>query len=338
MEVSFGGEAGIFYFVPLIATWCNTSVFDAAWWFLCMQVTVGAIASSTALLTQAETWLGTGMVVVGIAGLATVSWIISDVYVIYFFTVSFLPWLLVLLQKKHYRSLLGYSFLLGLVYEYGNFVRSFSGLPLLMGFLVAVMFSLRNSRNTFLAILLFCAGSMCVKMHIHKVLSVRNAYLKEHKIDFLDYPLQHTFWHNIYMGFGFITNNRDIVFSDECSLAKVNQLNPQARYLDSLYETALKNEVLRLCFLSPNFVLRVFFAKLGVLFYYLLLFANIGLIAAYYAPKPLYVELSYWSMMLIGALPGLLTIPNMLYLLGFCSTASLYGIHSLIFYLNKKRL
>ncbi len=334
VEHSFGGEAGLFYFVPLFASFFDLSALDAAWWFLLVQVFSGVFFAGTALLSQAKTLLGKSIVLFGVSGLGGVAWLSSDVYVTYFFTVSFFPWFLFLLEKKYYKSLCAYSLLVGLVIEYGNFVRSFSGLPLLVGTIVAVVCSCRVSRKTFLLLSLLTLGIGSAKLHIHNVIKHRNQYLHRQRYVFKEAKLQHTFWHNIYMGFGFITNNKNINFSDGCSMARVKEIDGQAVYLNSHYESILRNEVINLCFYSPNFVLRVLFAKLGILIYYFLLFSNIGLIAAYYSPKSWRIEIPYLAMLFIGALPGFLTIPTMLYLLGFVSVAVLYGVHSVIHFLN----
>ena len=299
---------------------------------------IGVIASGTALFSIAKTFLGKIIVMVGVGLLGVVAWLASDVYTTYFFTVSFFPWVLILLEKKYYRILFVYGFLLGVIVEYGNFVRSFSGLPLLAGVTVALVCSLKFSRKTFLVSAFIVLGIGLVKFHIHTVIQQRDRYLQTQGYVFEKANLQHIFWHNIYMGFGFITNNKNLNFSDTCSVEKVKEVNNQIIYLSSEYELTLRNEVLKLCLYSPNYLLRVLFAKLGVLFYYLLLFANIGLLAAYYYPKPFCIEFSYWSMLLFSALPGLLTIPNIFYILGFISIATFYGICSIVYALNKRTL
>lgn len=334
VEQSFGGEAGIFYFVPLIATFLNISALDATWFFLFLQVVTGVIVSGIAFLLMAKTLLGRCIVLIGVSMLGFVAWFASDVYVTYFFTVSFFPWILVLLEKKNYKMLCAYSFVLGLIIEYGNFVRSFSGLPLLVGALVLILFAFRFSRKTFLLLVFLFFGIGLVKGHIYRVIQNRNKYLKTQGYIVEQGSISHTFWHAVYCGLGFISNNKGIDFSDTCSAQKVKLINSHAQYLGFEYEMILRNEVWKLCLYSPNYVLRVLFAKIGVLFYYFLLFANVGLIAAYYARKPFYIELSYGVMLLVSALPGLLTIPNILYLIGFVSVATLYGIHSIIYMLN----
>ena len=336
VEQSFGGEIGIFYFVPLIASFFKISALDATWFFLLIQVASGCLVAGTAFFSIAKTVLGKIVVVVGMIALSMIVWLVSDVYIVYFFTVSFFPWVIALLEKKHYKVLFIYSFVLGVVIEYGNFVRSFSGLPLLVGFIVATVYFYKISRKTFFLLIPLILGIGCLKLHVYTVIKHRDVYLKNQGYNFEKEQLQHVFWHSVYAGFGFITNNKNINFSDSCSANRVKKINSQAEYLKPLYESTLRNEVLKLCIYSPHYVLRVLFAKLGVLFYYLLLFANIGLIMTLYYPKPLYIEYSYWAMLLISALPGILTIPNTLYLLGFVSVAVLYGIHSIIYALNMR--
>lgn len=324
--------------MPLIANYFGLSALDAAWWFLFAQVAVGVIVSGTALFSIAKTFSGKAFVVVGVSAVGIITWCISDVYVTYFFTVSFFPWILNFLEEKSSRILYAYSFIIGFVIGYGNFVRSFSGLPLLVGVSAAVICFCKFSRKTLLSLGLVMLGMGFVQLHIKNIIQYRNKYLNSQKYVFKKDNIHHAFWHSVYAGFGFITNNKNVDFSDTCSSRKVKKINPQAVYLSSEYELTLRNEVLTLCLNSPNYVLRVLFAKLGVLFYYLLLFANVGLIAAYYAPKSLCVEISYGIMLLVSALPGLLTIPTLPYLLGFVSIAALYGIHSIIYLLNTKYL
>ncbi|NDD59208.1 MAG: hypothetical protein EBZ47_08185 [Chlamydiae bacterium] len=337
LEHGFGGEAGAFYFVPLLATFFNISSAQATWLFFTTLALVGFVVGVIPLYLEAKTLLGKFIAILGVAALAYVAWLVGDVYIAYFFTVSFFPLFLWLLQR--YSVLIfGYGVFLGVVVEVGNFIRSYSALPLCVGILVAFfvyLYSLSHKKLLACSVLLslYC-GTVIFDYHIQKVLRERRIFLEKQGYKDIEYPLEHTFWHAVYCGFGFITNDKNLNFSDSCSAQKVQEVDPKAQYLDAEYEKTLRNEVLKLCIKSPHYVMRVLFAKLGVLFYFLLLFANIGLIAAYYYPKPLYVELGYWSMILVSALPGLLTIPTTTYILGFISACGLYGIHSIVYLLN----
>jgi hypothetical protein len=142
--------------------------------------------------------------------------------------------------------------------------------------------------------------------------------------------LPHTFWHNIYAGLGFVTNDYGLYYSDNCSVAKVQEVAPEVVYLSEEYENTLRDETLKICKKHPQFILKMLFAKGGVLFYYLLAFANIGLVCAWFYRKPWYLEISYWLAMWFSALPGIVTVPVAPYLTGFFTAATFYGIHSII--------
>lgn len=338
LEQGFGGEAGAFYFVPLVATFFNISSADATWLFFTGLAVTGFLVAVFPLYLETKTVLGKIIAVVGVAALTYVGWLVGDVYIAYFFTVSFFPLFLWLLQRQS-RFIFAYAPLIGVVVGMGNFVRSYSALPLCVAIAVALAchcYSFKNMRkNAFLLLFFLYGGAALFDYHVKGVLQERNFFLEKHGYRNRQDPLEHTFWHSLYAGLGFITNDKNLDFSDSCSHERVKTINKNAHYLDSEYEKALRNEVLKLCIQSPHYVMRVLFAKLGVLFYFLLLFANIGLLAAYYYPKPLYVELGYWSMIAAGALPGLLTVPTTTYILGFISACALYGIYSIVYGLNQ---
>src|SRR5438309_650714 len=76
----------------------------------------------------------------------------------------------------------------------------------------------------------------------------------------------------------------------------------------------------------PSLVMETIAAKLGVIAGWLVICANVGLVAAYYYPKHWAIETGCWSAMGFQALPGILTIPARAYLLGFIAFAVLYGV------------
>jgi hypothetical protein len=338
VEQSFGGEAGAFYFVPLLAKIFTISSKLATWYFFLGLVVIGTIVASSAFVFLSETLKGKSLSIIGICALGSVSWAIGDVYIGYFFAIAFFPWIIILLKQKFYKTLIGYCFVLGIIGECAHFIRSYSAVPLFIGTAVAIIVYYKNIRKIILPLSALLIGVLVVKMHISAVVKKRDHYLRQQGYIYEDDPIEHTFWHNIYMGMGFISNDYQLEFSDSCSAKKVKKISPQAQYLKPEYETTLRNEILKLTFKNPHYVLRVLFAKFGVLLYFLLLFTNIGLIAAYYYPKPLYIEVSYWAMILVSALPGILTIPITTYLLGFITACVLYGIHSIVYALNMRKL
>ena len=314
----------------------NISADRASWLFFTGLIIGAVFIAGSAFYALAETLLGKLITIIGTASIGVLSWMVGDVYIAYFFAIALFPWVLVFLEKNYYKALIIYCFFVGLLLYYAHFVRSFAGIPVLCGIGIACSFFFKKKIKIIFPVCALLIGLVVGQLHIKYELEKRNNYLQSHSIVVQNDPIDHTFWHNIYMGFGFISNDKSLEFSDSCSHKKVIKINPQATYLKDEYESILRNEVLRLVFKSPHYALRVIFAKLGVLLYFLLLFANVGLIAAYYYPKPLYIEISYWGMIIISSLPGILTIPITTYLLGFISASSLYGIHSIIYALNKR--
>lgn len=336
VEQSFGGEIGSFYFVPIIAKYFKISSVLATECFLAGLVFSGIIIASGALCIISKTLLGRFISIIGMLSIGIISWLVGDVYVAYFFAIALFPWVLVLLEKEWYKALISYCFIAGMLLQCVHFIRSYAGLPVLIGISVVCCFFFKKKLKIVFPLGALFLGVLLVQLHIQSVIVKRNVYLNKMGVLLKDNPIEHTFWHNIYMGFGFISNDKNLEFSDTCSYEKVKQINFRAEYLKTEYENILRHEVLNLICKSPHYVLRVLFAKFGVLLYFLLLFANVGLVTAYYYPKPLYVEISYWIMIVISALPGILTIPITTYLLGFISACFLYGIHSIIYALNNR--
>ena len=78
-----------------------------------------------------------------------------------------------------------------------------------------------------------------------------------------------------------------------------------------------------------------FFAKIGILLMYLVIFANVGLVAAFFYPKPWQIECAFWGALATSSLFSILVLPTIEYSLGFIAFATLYGIVSINYYLYK---
>ena len=83
----------------------------------------------------------------------------------------------------------------------------------------------------------------------------RNAYLDTQKISHNTYDSKHIFWHNIYIGLGFITNDLGLCYSDSCSESKARETNPKVLTYSGEYEQILKNETINICRHHPQFVI-----------------------------------------------------------------------------------
>lgn len=149
---------------------------------------------------------------------------------------------------------------------------------------------------------------------------------------------KHVLWHSVYIGFGFLNylNPDNISYDDTCGEKKVQSIVPDLTLVNNTeaYEAVLKEEVFKLIRHHFMFVIMTLFAKLGVLLFYLLKFANVGLLAAWFFPKSRIEEFIWFVSGLVYALFPLITVPAPGYAFGFITCATLYGIVSINYVLE----
>lgn len=338
LENGFGSDAELFYFVPWVARTFSVSIEQALWWWDVSCVALGVFIACAGFWQLTKTWLERTIAVLGVVGIAAVAYSVGDTYLAPFFACAFIPWIFVCLEKKSQGGLLAFSFVVGFVVSFVNAIRLFGGWSLGTIFMCVVLFSVRQLKKTvFVAALLFCGMGM-YHLWFNSVMKERNGYLQSQGIAYGNHDLQHAFWHSIYLGLGFISNDYNIIYNDSCALKRAREVQPTIVYCSPEYDALLRDEVFTMCMKHPNYVIRVLWAKAGILFYYLLLFANLGLLAAFFYRKLWYIDLSYACALGFAALPGLATIPIIPYLIGFCTIATFYGIHSIIYALQRGAL
>jgi hypothetical protein len=91
----------------------------------------------------------------------------------------------------------------------------------------------------------------------------------------------------------------------------------------------LRHDVLGVIKEHPSLVLFNIFAKLGIVLGIIIVFANLGLVAAFLYPKPWQVELALWGALAVSAGPLVIMAPLPMYSLGVITMSVLYGIVSL---------
>ncbi len=95
------------------------------------------------------------------------------------------------------------------------------------------------------------------------------------------------------------------------------------------YERILRHQTLRIARDHPLFILATLFAKVRVVLFLLLCWANLGLLAALFYPKDRAMESAFWAALAFTSLFGVIAVPQVQYLLGFMAFATLYGLVSL---------
>ena len=169
--------------------------------------------------------------------------------------------------------------------------------------------------------------------YIHIVLWQYTNFAKKHLIEFDDVELSHNFWHPFYLGFGFLKvgNTQKIKWDDAFGEKKVRETLKKQSFTTKEHENILKNEVFELFKYQIGFVIWTIFAKLGILFWYFLLFGNIGILAFCFVIRQWYLDISFFCALGLSSITPILGLPYYSYSLGFITFAFLLGL----FYINE---
>lgn len=141
------------------------------------------------------------------------------------------------------------------------------------------------------------------------------------------WPTQHPFWHNAYIGLGYLPNKYGIAWNDAVSADAVQRARPGTGFLTTEYESTLRHIYLHIARTDPGFVLRNIWTKARVivadavsrLWPALILLPLAALAGARRRSirVALLVALPAW---VLGALAPLLTIPDVFYELAWLGT------------------
>jgi hypothetical protein len=322
-------DPGLYYFVPQVCERLHLPLHQGITAFLGAILAVSLLLGILSCLRLCKTAAGKALAVAGLVLLTAAAAVLWDVYVVSeAVVVCLVPSFCHLLRQPPAWKLSFFGFLAGVLVGTANFIRSHSGTGVLV-FMAVGLIGLPWSRWKKISLIAACAlGVLSARAFFDLQLDRRDAFLRARVPGYQLARREHGFWHSIYIGLGFLTNPYGLDYVDEVGIAKVRSIAPQATYLSDEYEAILRREYFRTIYEHPLFFLRTEFAKLGVVFMYLVAFANAGLVAAYRFPKPRSVELAYWSALSFEALFGLLVVPTPWYLLGFMAFAGVYGIVS----------
>jgi hypothetical protein len=268
----------------------------------------------------------------------------SDVYIAYCAAImGTIPLFLYFCEQKT-RSLMLFLVIAGLFLGTLQYVRSYSALPAL-GFICVYLFMHARfdyKKKLYLMVMLF-SGVLASKFYFDMVVNEYKDYARVHFDTSIDLPTQHPIWHTIYAGFGFMQwlNVDAIEYDDGCIERMVTKESPSVSFLRmNEYEKIAKNKVLDLFKHQSTFVLMTLFAKLGILLFYLLVSANLGLVAAIFYPKAWQIELAFFVGFSLSTLFPLIAVPISMFSLSFLTFGILYGIISINYFLfhNEKKI
>ena len=327
----FSDDPGEYYLIPKLASFLDLKLPTAIDVFLgtilCMSFLVGLVGFFFLFrrsLSRMVAFIGLFLLFLG-------TFREGDVYVVLSSTaVALVPWLLYLVRRGVAD---GWFFTFasgaGLCAGVSTLIRSHSGTGFMLFMAIVVLLALRCGwRSRILLIAVALAACAAPSLYFHKLRDRRDAYLNTVRPARTPIQEQHPFWHSVYIGFGFLSNEIVPAYSDEVAVNKVAAISPGAHYLSVEYEGVLKNEVFSLIRHHFSFVVLTLAAKLGVICFALLLSANAGLLAAALYPKTWPIELAFWVAIAFSSLFGILVVPYPKYLLGFIAFATLYGVVS----------
>lgn len=326
-------DIGMYYIVTYLVHYGGYALDDALRLLLYGPLYIGVIVAIISFYLMFRSYYS---VVISSVCMSAISYLfIAKIYDVYLISAAItllaVPFGIYLLH--HQRSIMIGSIgmcVIGCLIGIAHAIRSYAGYGSLLFLCVLVVCAphwQRRQRCMLLVLLLvsLLIPTLCFK----KVYADYRAYAQQ------EYPAEvvqldrHVFWHAIYVGLGFLSNPYGILYDDTYAMTSAMRINPSVEYCSAEYERILRDETIAMCVHHPLYVLKVVFAKFGVLLLYFLLFCNVGILTAYLFPKEWYIDGAFTLLLAFEALPGLLVMPEISYVLGFIMASLLYGLYSI---------
>ena len=312
-------EIGVYYFIPLAARLFDLNAQQAAFCFYYAIIGFSFVLSFVGACFLFRSWVSRGLALLGLTWLGIISINSGTVYGVPPATVvAVLPWFLYFSNKTQLTPIfLGVGFLSGVTIGFSHSIRINGAAGLLLFIGTGITFLIQHSLKEKLKLVAAIALGLLVPILCFSTES------------FQPMEQRYLFWHSIYIGFGYLNNPLGIEYDDSAAADKVRSISPDTETFSSEYAEILKEEVFQLIRYHKNFVLHTIFAKIGVMLFFFLYSANLGLIAAYYYPKKWALESTFLVAILFSTAPGILVMPYRRYILGYMAFSLFYGLVSL---------
>jgi len=342
LPAGISDDTGIYFFIPQIAKLLNVSL-DWAIFIFFSSIFITSLFLSFFLLFKLfphknQKAITTYFILI----IFLFCFFRGDIYIFTAISVSTLIPLFLYINTNYSNKIIFYIllFVLGFILSIFNFIRSNSATAILLFCLYLIII---NKNSKFLLkvsnILCIFTGYLLFLVFLNlNIYNERNNFLYNHKIEIKSFPEGHIFWHQVYIGLGFLTNNFGIKYTDDSALNKAKEIDPDVIPQSITYEKILKNEVFRIITNDPWFFIKNIFAKLGVIFLYLLIFSNFGLIFIFKNQIDFHSKIAFTLVFIFNLIFPLLAVPYPSYVLGTVATLNIFVIYTLNNYLNKKNL
>ena len=325
-------DYGLYYFIPRVADFTHTGPQTAAAIFfttvLLSALVCGLIGSALLFKTN----VGRLAAFAGMGLLAFFALHVGDVYTVAAAIVlATVPLFLYFAKQQRFSPAFGgFLFMAGMEIAAANWMRSHCGTGSLILIALVVLFGMKIAPKQKAALLACVLFGMAGPMLAFKSIQNRSeAFRAANQPGYQNLIQQHNFWHCVYIGFGYLDNPYGLAWDDGIARNKVASIDPNAILFSPEYERILRTETFRFVGEHPGFALKTVAVKTRVLLTYLLLYANIGLLAAWRYPKARILDIAFWLALGFGALPGLLVMPTAAYVMSFIAMAVVYSIVSI---------
>lgn len=326
-----GDDPGLYLLAAPLGAWLGLDAHATATVFLLGLIMTAFAIGSLGLWRAFATRPGRAVGTTGFALLACLSYVIGDVYVVSAAVLMALtPWLWVATRKRSVRSLLVSAPVAGLTAGAANLIRGQAGTVALVVIATALGLARWASvRSRLLALSLLIVAALVAPVGLSIVHHERDAFLARADHVRPAAAAGHPIWHSIYIGLGYVANDHGIIYLDDVGFDLVKTRDPDALSGSPESEAILRSEVFRLVAEDPGFIARGVGAKLVAILGYFVVFTNLGLAALFVVRPPLGELPPLCVGLAFAALPGILVIPLLDYLLGFIALCVLLGVLSI---------
>lgn len=340
--LTVGDDIGMYLFIPKLALFFDMSLENAVVLFFSILLWLPLTFSFIGFWLSYNRLISRFIIVVNFVLFAYTLYRITDVYLAYSASALFcVPWVPLLYKQYKGTFVWIYYFLMGFLAVFFHVIRAYASLPML-GFVSAfnaILFAKHAQyRRTQLYLMsTLMLGALFLGSYIYKQQLYFNNFILKKGLTEKVTKLQHPKWHTIFLGFGFLqpSNPLKIQYADDWAFEYVKKKKPHIRLYSQEYEQELKNETLSLIWNYPVFVLFTIFSKIGILLFYFLLFAHIGVACALLNNHCISINVSFIVALLLSMIFPLISLPTIRVLsLSFITFSWLFGLFNMLEWLE----
>jgi len=338
-------NVGSFYFIPKLVQLTGVDLEVAVQLVYSGFVFIAFLSAVIAIWFYFQSLAGK---IIGTIALAMVSLLTAAIGDYYVFAaalpMAIIPWLIQILKNpiNNINYLYLYFFLVGILISVGHLIRSHSGTDVIIFILIGFVFFAKfySYKQKTILILILTLSMVSIFTWFNSIVDKRVEYLTSIDSNY-ELSSERIKWHNIYYSLGYLQNSFSKVKgydrhepNDSYSKDRALQINPEVKLWSSDYEDILRAETFRFISDHKSFFIKSILVKIGVMFLYIALFMNIGIVMIYYYKTNIDFHLLFLSGIGFNMIFGVITSPDYRYLTGlflFSVLYSIYIIDSVIF-------